>query len=143
MNPSKPIHIHALLIDKSRNKIWLQQKNTRVEVKMSPLCKALYFLFLKNPEGITLYELQNYEKELMIIYKRISRRNDFEAMKKSIQNLVDRSENSFHEKCARIKATFREVVPLNLLDLYYIKGERGGEKKIHLPSTQIVYTNGR
>jgi hypothetical protein len=140
MNPSKPIHIHALLIDKSRNKIWLQQKNTQVEVKMSPLCKALYFLFLKNPQGITLYELQNYEKELMIIYKRISRRNDFEAMKKSIQNLVDRSENSFHEKCARIKATFREVVPLNLLDLYYIKGERGGEKKIHLPDTQIIYT---
>lgn len=140
MNPSKPIHTNALLIDKSRNKIWLQQKNTRVEVKMSPLCKALYFLFLKNPQGITLYELQNYEKELMIIYKRISRRNDFEAMKKSIQNLVDRSENSFHEKCARIKATFREVVPLNLLDLYYIKGERGGEKKIHLPHTQIIYT---
>lgn len=139
MNPSKPINIHALLIDKSRNKIWLQQKNSQVEVKMSPLCKTLYFLFLKHPQGITLYDLQAHEKELLGIYKSISRRNDFKAMKKSIQDLVDRSENSFHEKCARIKATFREVVPLHLLDLYYIKGERGGEKKIHLPRTQVIY----
>ncbi|WP_157558401.1 hypothetical protein [Microscilla marina] len=140
MNPSKPTNIPVLIIDQNQHKICLQQKSTRVEVRMSPLCKALYFLFLKHPQGITLYDLHTYEKDLMLIYKRISRRNDFEAMKKSIHNLVDRSENSFHEKCARIKATFKKVVPLELVDLYYIKGERGGEKKIHLPNTQIIYT---
>lgn len=105
---------------------------------MSPLCKALYFLFLKHTIGITLYDLHVHEAELLDIYKDISRRNDFKAMKKSISNLVNRNENSFHEKCARIKATFTQVVPLNILDLYYIKGERGNEKKILLPRKFVI-----
>ena len=40
------------------------------EVELSPLPKALYFLFLNHPKGISFKELPDYRAELMNIYKK-------------------------------------------------------------------------
>lgn len=137
MNKFSPT-LTPLLVDEN-HKIWLLNKSTRTEIKMRPLCKALYFLFLQYPAGITLYDLPKYERELLTIYKNVSRRHDFGAMKSSINNLVNRRENSFHEKSARIKSIFKNVVPNKILDFYYIKGERGFEKQISLPRNLVNF----
>ena len=44
-------------------------KNT--EVKMEPLVRAVYLLFLRHPEGIVFKELPDYRQELKMIYAEI------------------------------------------------------------------------
>ena len=41
-----------------------------MEIKMEPLVKAVYLLFLKHPEGIVFKCLPDYRKELAELYKR-------------------------------------------------------------------------
>ncbi len=127
----------SLLIDES-HQFWLMT-NTRKELKMTPLCKALYLLFLKHPAGISLYELYNHQSELFDLYKKISRKHDYTAMRTSIAQLVNRCDNSIHEKTARIKALFKHHLPPAIAHLYYIRGKRGEEKSISLPRDLVVY----
>ena len=35
----------------------------KLEVKMRPICKAVYLLFLRHPEGIRFKELPDYREE--------------------------------------------------------------------------------
>ena len=124
-----------LLIDEN-HKFWIVTK-VRQEVKMSPLCKALYLLFLQHPEGISLYELKMHQTDLLNIYKKISRKNDYQMMRTSIIHLVNRCENSIHEKFTRIKQAFHKILGPQMASMYYITGDRGKEKKILL-SRQLI-----
>lgn len=118
-------------------RVWLMLNNAPQEVKMTPLCKALYFLFLQHPEGISLYDLYSYRQELMEIYKRISRKDDYHLMQTSIDFLVNKYDNSIHEKISRIKHTFSQLLTQELAQQYYIKGKRRQEKTIAI-SRELV-----
>jgi hypothetical protein len=74
-----------------------------LEIKMTPLPKALYILFLRHPEGIVLSSIAAYQEELLAIYKRLSTRADVESPVKGLCSLTD---NSIHEKLSQIKAAF-------------------------------------
>ena len=45
------------------------------EIKMEPLVKAVYLLFLSHPEGIVLKNLPLYRKELTELYKNNKRKD--------------------------------------------------------------------
>ncbi|MDD2474932.1 MAG: hypothetical protein PHI32_03360 [Dysgonamonadaceae bacterium] len=109
------------------------------EVDMSPLPKALYFLFLNHPEGISFKELPDYRTELMTIYKNISLRENPDEAIKSIIKLTDPFDNSVHEKCSRIRAAFLSVVAEDIAINYYISGNRGEAKKITLDRELVIY----
>ncbi|OJJ15089.1 hypothetical protein BKI52_40195 [marine bacterium AO1-C] len=132
-----PVNDYPLLHIDENHKFWIVTK-VRQEVKMSPLCKALYLLFLQHPDGISLYELKMHQADLLNIYKKISRKNDYQMMRTSIIHLVNRCENSIHEKFTRIKQAFNKVLAPSVASMYYIKGERGKEKKILL-SRQLIH----
>jgi hypothetical protein len=74
-----------------------------LEIKMPPLPKALYILFLRHPEGIVLSSIADYREELLTIYKRLSPRADAEG---PVERLCSLSDNSIHEKLSQIKAAF-------------------------------------
>lgn len=103
------------------------------EVKMEPLVKAVYLLFLKHPEGIAFKQLPDYRQELIDIY------NDLRPLglnKRSLQSIEDVTNpllNSINEKCSRIRATFYAEVDASLADQYCIVGKSGEAKKIILP----------
>ena len=44
---------------------------SNMEIKMEPLVKSVYLLFLKHPEGIMFKCLPEYREELAQIYNRI------------------------------------------------------------------------
>ena len=90
-----------LLINK-QNKVLLTDYGNK-EIKMEPLQKAVFFLFLRHPEGILFKELADYKQELCSIYKEVTGREDIDAIERSISRLVDPYDNSINEKCARIK----------------------------------------
>jgi hypothetical protein len=92
---------------------------------MKPLPKAVFLLFLRHPEGITLKYISDYEKELTSIYKAISNREKHPVMQASIEKLCDPSDNSLNEKIARIKSAFVGNIAEEYAVHYYVTGNRG------------------
>ena len=111
----------------------------RVEIRMEPLVKAVYLLFLRHPEGIIFKDLPDYRQELTKIYSDV---RPWGLTDRAIQSIVDVTNpllNSINEKCARIKKTFLGVMGSDMAEHYYIKGTRSEPKKISLPRDLVVW----
>ncbi len=102
------------------------------EIKMPPLSKAIYILFLNHPEGIFFKDLIDYREEIKHIYKSITLRENIDDIEQSIDALVDPMNNSINEKCSRIRSAFLEVVGPNLVLPYIISGKRAEAKRVTL-----------
>lgn len=101
-------------------------------IRLSPLDKAIYLLFLRHPEGINFSYLPDYREELMGIYKRLMNYRSTASMQKSIEDVTDPTNNSINEKCARIRRVFIDTLGNYLASSYYITGNRGEKKRIIL-----------
>jgi hypothetical protein len=123
-------------------RIFLPDYNN-VEIKMPPLSKAIYLLYLHHPEGIKFSYLPDYRRELLSMYEMISGRDNREDIRRSIDDVTDPTRNSINEKCSRIKQAFLRVFDDSIARNYYITGERGEAKKILLPQDMIVWENFR
>ena len=109
------------------------------EVKMEPLVKAIYLLFLSHPEGIVLKCLSDYRKELTLLYLLLRPAGLTNRVLQSIEDVTNPTLNSINEKCARIRKVFLDVLGSDLAAYYYIKGERGELKKIELPRDLVIW----
>lgn len=109
------------------------------EIKMEPLIKAVYLLFLRHPEGITFKELSDYRKELLDIYKTLKPMGINKRTIQSIEDVTNPLLNSINEKCARIRSAFINKFDEHLAKNYFITGERGGAKKITLPRDLVIW----
>ena len=103
-----------------------------IEIKLRPLEKALYRLYLDHPEGIGLSFLCDYREELNNIYKQISSIGDLEEMKARIDDIVNVTKSSAVEKISKIKAAFVKAIGEELAKNYYIQGGNGEVKKVLL-----------
>lgn len=110
-----------------------------MEIKMEPINKAVFLLFLKHPEGIVFKRLPDYRKELAEIYEHIKPLGLNERALKSIEDVTNPCLNSINEKCARIRGAFISQFDENLARQYYIYGERGDVKRIALPRTLVTW----
>ena len=110
-----------------------------IEVKMEPLVKAVYFLFLKHPEGIVFKELTDYREELLSIYKELKPMGLSKRTIQSIEDVTNPLLNSINEKCARIRSAFIKEFDEGLAKNYFVTGERGEAKKISLPRDLVVW----
>lgn len=113
--------------------------DNRVEVRMEPLVKAVYLLFLKHPEGIVFKDLPDYRQELTRIYSEIRPWGLTDRALHSIEDVTNPLLNSINEKCARIRKAFINVMDSKAAEPYIIKGVRGGVKKITLPRDLVVW----
>ena len=110
------------------------------EIHMTPLPKAVFFLFLKHPEGIVFKYLPDYQEELMDIYKRIKGPLfNPQTAQKSVQDVTDPFKNSINENCARVRAAFVDEFEDHIAHHYYIDGERGEAKNIPLPRNLVEW----
>ena len=110
-----------------------------IEVKMEPLVKAVYFLFLNHPEGLIFKELADYGEELLNIYKKLKPMGLNKRTIQSIEDVTNPFLNSINEKCARIRSAFVKEFDEGLAKNYYITGERGEAKNIALPRNMVVW----
>ena len=110
-----------------------------MEIKMEPLVKAVYLLFLKHPEGILFKHLPDYREELTRIYVRLKPMGMSERVVQSIEDVTNPMLNSINEKCARIRGAFVGQFDDHLARHYYIDGLRGEAKKIALPRDLVVW----
>ena len=103
-----------------------------LEIKMAPLPKAVYFLYLEYPYGIPFKYLFEYTHRLMCIYKTISNRENWDSMLVSIDAITDPTNNSINEKCSRIREAFLREFDESIAENYFITGESATPKKILL-----------
>ena len=110
-----------------------------MEIKMEPLVKAVYLLFLKHPEGIFFKHLPDYCDELMQIYVKLKPNGMNDRVLQSIEDVTNPLLNSINEKCARIRGAFLSEFDDYMAKYYYIDGKRGEPKKITLPRDLVVW----
>lgn len=109
----------------------------KLEVKMRPICKAVYLLFLRHPEGIRFKELPDYREELAEIYHSMKKRTQAKKkVERSIMDVTDPLSHSIIEKCARIRAAFREVTSR---EEYVITGAKGEVKRITIDRSLVKW----
>ena len=113
-----------------------------MEIKMEPLVKAVYLLFLKHPEGIAFKNLPAYRQELTKIYSEVRPWGLSDRALRSIEDVTNPMLNSINEKCARIRGAFVGQFDDHLARHYYIDGLRGEAKKIALPRELVVWEGG-
>ena len=100
------------------------------EVRLEPLHKAVYLLFLKHPEGIRFKELPDYREELAEIYHQMKQKTQAKKkVERSIIDVTDPLSHSIIEKCARIRNVFQKITPY---EEYVIAGVKGELKRIAL-----------
>lgn len=123
-------YLSKLYIDESYN-IFLSDFNN-LQIKLSHLTLSIYHLFLNNPSGILLSDLQNYEYSLMNYYKSISNREDYDKMNQSIQDIINLETGALYVHLSRIKSVFLKHLHPIIAEQYYVMGGKGIEKKILL-----------
>ena len=110
-----------------------------MEIKMEPLVKAVYLLFLRHPEGITFKRLPDYRDELTEIYSRLRPSGLTEKALKSIEDVTNPMLNSINEKCARIRGAFVGQFDDYMAKSYYVDGTRGEAKTIAIDRSMVVW----
>ena len=110
-----------------------------MEIKMEPLVKAVYLLFLRHPEGIAFKQLPDYKEELTRIYNQLKPSGLTDRAIQSIEDVTNPMLNSINEKCARIRAAFVGQFDEYMAKCYYVDGQRGEAKKIALPRNLVIW----
>ncbi len=109
------------------------------EIKLDDKTKALYFLYLRHPEGIAIKALRDHSDELMDLYQSISGRDDPESMMKTITNLTDPFQNNANISLSRIKKAFCDAFTSTLASQYYVGGERGESRKVAIDRSLVIW----
>lgn len=127
---AKPVTVSRMIITRDYRIILPDYNN--MEIKMTPIVKAVYLLFLRHSSGIVFKHLSNYRTELVNIYAAIKGQPLDEKMMQSIYDATDPTKNSINEKVARIREAFVTRFDERLAKNYIIHGERGEAKRIPL-----------
>lgn len=109
------------------------------DIKLPPLPKAVYFLFLRHKEGIVFKCLPDYRDELSEIYRKLRGGELSPKEQQSVNDVTDPLNNSINEKCARIREAFVRHFDERLACRYYIDGRKGQPKRISLPEHLIEW----
>lgn len=109
-----------------------------MEIKMEPVNKALFLLYLRHDEGIKIKELVDYRSELESFYTKLSH-DDREKRRKTLDALLDPTKNSIHEKISRIKESFVIRFAEDLAEYYFVTGARGDVKRILLDRSMVTW----
>lgn len=109
------------------------------EVKMDDITKALYFFFLKHPEGAVLKELEPFKNEILKIYMEISGREDVQGINDSIDRLLNPYSDGRNTSMSRIRKAFKDIVGDRAAKFYYIDGKAGGAYTIHLDRDLVIW----
>lgn len=109
-----------------------------MEIKMDPLPKALYLLFLNHPEGIMFSFLPDFRDEMLDLYMQIKGFwVNADKAKQRIIDVTDPLNNSINVNCTRINTAFISRFDRYLARYYCVDGLRGEPKKIILPRNLV------
>lgn len=120
-----------LSIEGRQKKIFLTDFGN-LEIRLTPLEKTMYLLFINHPNGLEMNSLTEYRQKVYSIYAALSNQSSREAIEASVLKLIDPLGNSASEKIAKIKRKFIDALGEKMAEPYIIYGPNGGLKKIEL-----------
>lgn len=126
------------LVITSDNRLLLPDYNN-MEIEMGTLPKALFFLFLRYPEGIVFKTLPDHYTELLNIYRELRPNANEERLRVTITKVTNPLGNAINENVARIRKAFVEKFDEHLAQNYIVRGERGGCYGISLDRNLVVW----
>lgn len=107
------------------------------EIQLKPLCRMLFILFLRHPEGINFKDLSLYEQEMLDIYGRITRRGDALTMQRSIRHITDSTNSLMSVHRSQLSRSLARYIDKTLLPQYLISTGKGSTRSIPL-SRELV-----
>ena len=120
-------------------KIVLPDWQDSPEVKMDDLTKALYFFYLRHPEGVALKEVQTYKDEFLKYYLMITGRDDKSVIDRTVGKFLDPFENNLNVSISRIKRAFKLIVGDRIARHYYVDGRYGEPRTIALDRDLVIW----
>ena len=109
------------------------------EIRLQPLVKTVFLLFLRHPEGIRFGDLPEYRAEMTDLYKGITRRSDPEQLQASLDRLTTPGDNAIHEKAAKLAAALARYFRPQELPAYTLTGKAGAPKRIRLDRSLVEW----
>jgi|LauGreDrversion4_2_1035121.scaffolds.fasta_scaffold13110_6 hypothetical protein len=110
-----------------------------LELRLNPKEKALYLLYLNNPDGIQITHLLDYEDDLTKLYISFTNQSEPEVINRAIKNLINPQENDINVVMSRINKKIKDAVGESLSQYYIIKGERGEKKRINIDREMVIH----
>jgi hypothetical protein len=114
-------------------------KRSGPEIRMRPMTKAVFLLFLRHPEGIAFGQVGQYRAELEHFYRRVSRSGTNEEIGRSLDRVLDAASREVNVAASRAAEALAGMLEEEYLPSYVIAGERGGPKRISLDRRLVVW----
>lgn len=110
-----------------------------IELKLTPLEKTLFLLFLKHEDGLSLKSLHEHRNEIKEIYMQVGNPKTVPEFNNRIDQLIDPTENSVSEKLSKIRSKVIALVGEELAPYYCIDGQRAERKTIRLDRGLVTF----
>ena len=108
-----------------------------IRIRLRPIEKALYRLFLDHPEGIRMIDLHEHRETLFRYYRELSQNDDPDMVRKRIDTLVNILKDTADQHISRIKRTFIQSLGQDLAEEYIIAGARNEPYRIRLDRNRV------
>ena len=129
---------NRLQLDTKLSRIEITQKGKfiltdygNIELKFSPLRKAIYKLFLESKQGYTMADLLDSDGKLLKLYQSFQPNKTTEELSTTIQGICDPHSMRIHEEISKINAEIVKKLGERISVNYIISGERGEKRKIN------------
>lgn len=122
--------LSRVIIKKNCNIVLPEYNRT---IKLHPIEKTLFFLYLRHPEGIAFKDLIDYKTEICHIYGHLSNQSDPIRIAAAVDRLFELDSNAVNEHRSRLKSAFEREFDSALANRYYITGKKGETMNITLP----------
>lgn len=109
----------------------------QINIKLEPLPKALYILFLHHPEGIILKEMQDYENEFRSIYCTVSGRRNPTVVNRMFKAINDPTDNILHKTLSIIRHCFMSKLNYSIARNYIPSHGRAKAHSIPIDSALV------
>jgi len=115
-----------------RTKRFFLEDAGALEIRLNPMEKSLYLLFLNHREGIYISHLPDYKEELLGYYEQVNNQDSREDMKYTIERTLNPLEGHVSTNLSRIRRKFKDALGDEVAELYAISGNRGEKFSIKL-----------
>ena len=109
------------------------------QLRLAPLEKAVFILFLKNPEGLHFNRISEHREQLKEIYLTVGHSLTLANLNNTLDIVTDPTENRLSEIVSKMRNKFSKHVGHEMAEHYAIDGPRGDRKKIKLDGNLVVW----
>ena len=113
------------------------------QLRLSPIEKAVFILFLEHPEGIHFNRMDEHRERLAQIYDRVGHDFILAKRKETLDRITNPVENRLSEISSRIRKKMTDHLGEDIAEHYCIEGPNGEAKKITLQRELVVWEDFR